>query len=134
MANINWRLDSPLENTQAIDALETQYGFTLPDSLRQLIIAHNAAFPKPDRCAVPGLGERDVKMLLSYNPDDPETVYDVFEFFFKRSRGRLIPFASDSGSGYYCLSGAQVVYIDENELASHVVAQDFASFWDGLFE
>lgn len=133
MSGITWRLSTPLKDPGAVGAVEERYGIRLPEALRTAILEHNGGVPSPSRCLVPGICTTRVKLLLSYNQDDPETVYDVLEFFLARSHKRLIPFASDPGSGYFCVKDGAVVYAPDEELVTVAVADSLDSFWEQLF-
>ena len=77
--------------------------------------------------------ENDVKMLLSYNENDPENIYKVIEYFIKSYNGSLIPFASDSAGNYYCEQGKRIVlWTQNNEIMP--VCNSFLSFLDSLYE
>ena len=133
MSNILWTFSSPLSDSAAIAALESNYGIVIPAELKKIIQSHNGAHPTPDRCTIPKWGTTNVKMLLSYNRDDPETIYDVIDYFMTRTHKRLIPFATDSGSGYFCMKDSLVVYTADEELFPITVAESFASFLTKLF-
>ena len=130
---IQWNNAEQLKDPIAIDAIEAGYGITIPAELKKLIIEHNGGFPTPNRCIIRDNMERDVKMLLSYNNDDPETIFDVIDYFMKRSHRLILPFASDSGDGYYCLKGSFVVYVEGEDMTPITVAESFSKFWELLF-
>lgn len=130
---IQWKNAVPLQDPAIIDNVETSYGITIPADLRKLIVEHNGGFPVPNRCIVRGQTERDVKMLLSYNKDDPETIFEVINFFLKRSHKLLLPFASDSANGYYCLKGPFVVYVEGDDMTPITVAENLSDFLQKLY-
>lgn len=130
---IQWKNEVPLKDPIAIQAIEAGYGIKIPPELTRLITEHNGGFPFPNRCIIRGNMERDVKMLLSYNSDDLETIFDVIDYFMKRSHRLLLPFASDSSDGYYCLKGSLVVYVEGDDLTPITVAENLERFWAKLY-
>jgi len=101
--------------------------------VKSLIQQYNAGYPEPCTVEVPTLGKRDVKMLLSYNRNDDETVYQVIAYFMRAFHKRVLPFASDSFSGYYCIKdGSAVVFLDEEESTVYPVSESIASFFNML--
>ena len=132
MGNISWKFYTPLKNENAIQELEQKYGFKISGNLRKIITEYNAGFPSPSTCKISEDFITDCKCLLSYNIDDPENIYDVIDYFSSRTHNRIIPFASDSGSGYYGMKGPVVVYVDD-ELHPTTIAESLDSFFNSLY-
>lgn len=110
MALQQWRKPKPLSDPNAIQQLEKKYGVKLSKALADCIRANNGGRPKPNAVPFKNGGESDMKMLLSYNEEDLENIYRVIGFFVQNYKGRLVPFATDSGGNYYCEMGKQIVY------------------------
>lgn len=104
-----WARVKPLQDTEAISKLEKKYNLALPVALKECILENNGARPRPNNIKSK-LDERfDVKLLLSYNHEDIENIYNVVEYFIKEFNSDLIPFASDSGGNYFCMRNDAVV-------------------------
>ena len=133
MSNIKWSFVVPLKNKSAVEQFEAAYPFSIPQDLKQLIKQNNAGYPEPCGVDIEGLGKREIKQLLSYNPDDDETIYQVIDYFMKTFHRRVLPFAVDSFSGYYCIKdGRLVVYVDEADRILYPVAESITAFLNGL--
>lgn len=133
MAVQKWSRPKPLENPLAVKHLQEKYGFALSGELTNCILSNNGARPKPNTIVLKNGEENDVKMLLSYNENDPENIYKVIEYFIKTYNGSLIPFASDSAGNYYCEQGKRIVlWTQNNEIMP--VCNSFPQFLDSLYE
>ena len=111
MSNIKWSFSTELNNSSVIDEVESRLSIEIPNELKNLIKEHNAGYPSPSKCIIPNFGESEVKLLLSYNENDEENIFDVLDYFLKKYHKRVLPFASDPGSGYFCIKDDIVVYV-----------------------
>lgn len=133
MAVQKWSRPKPLDNPMAVKQLQEKYGFALSGDLTNCILSNNGARPRPNTIVLKNGEENDVKMLLSYNENDPENIYKVIEYFIKTYNGSLIPFASDSAGNYYCEQGKRIVlWTQNNEIMP--VCNSFPQFLDSLYE
>lgn len=133
MAVQKWSRPKPLDNPIAVKQLQEKYGFALSGDLTNCILSNNGARPRPNTIVLKNGEENDVKMLLSYNENDPENIYKVIEYFIKTYNGSLIPFASDSAGNYYCEQGKRIVlWTQNNEIMP--VCNSFPQFLDSLYE
>lgn len=133
MAIQKWIRSKPLENPLAVKQLQEKYNFSLSGDLVNCILSNNGAKPRPNTIVLKNGEENDVKMLLSYNENDPENIYKVIEYFIKSYNGSLIPFASDSAGNYYCEQGKRIVlWTQNNEIMP--VCNSFLSFLNSLYE
>lgn len=133
MANINWNYSIPLSDKNKIDEIESKLLIKIPQELKELIVNYNAGYPSLSNCRVPGFGETDFKMLLSYNEDDDENIYQVIDFFIKKFHKRVLPFGSDSGSGYFCIKDDIIVYVSEKDWIPIPIAENLSIFLSLLF-
>ncbi len=133
MAIQKWSRPKPLENPSAVKQLQEKYGFALSGDLTNCILSNNGARPRPNAIILKNGEENDVKLLLSYNENDPENIYKVIEYFIKTYSGSLIPFASDSAGNYYCEQGKRIVLWTQNNVILPVCSS-FLQFLDSLYE
>lgn len=133
MAVQKWSRPKPLENPLALKQLQEKYGFALSSELSNCILSNNGARPKPNTIVLKNGEENDVKMLLSYNQNDSESIYQVIEYFIKTYNGSLIPFALDSAGNYYCEQEKRIVlWTQNNEILP--ICNSFSQFLDSLYE
>ena len=130
---IEWEYSVPLVDANKIDEIESKLIIKIPQQLKELIINNNAGYPSLSKCNIPGFGENDVKMLLSYNETDDETIFQIIDFFVKKFHKRVLPFASDSGSGYYCVKDDIIVFVSEETWIPIPIAEHISDFFSLLF-
>lgn len=130
MSQVHWNKIKPLTNLDAVTQFESKYHVTIPDDLKNCIIEHNGGRPSPNTIKTKNGKEYDVKLLLSYNPEDKETVYKCISYFCEK---KLLPFAVDSSGNYYCMCGNKVVlWVQSDE--TYDVSDSFSAFISGLYE
>ena len=133
MALQSWHRPKTLINPMAVKQLEEKYGFTVSKELSECILLHNGARPKPNTITLKNGEENDVKILLSYNENDPENIYGIIEYFIENYKGKLIPFAADSAGNYYCeLEKRIVLWTQSKEIFP--VCNNFSQFLESLYE
>lgn len=133
MSDIVWSFSTTLNDVNSINDVESKFVITLPHELKDIIINNNGGYPSKSKVSIPGFGETDMKMLLSFNKEDAETVYDIMDYFAKKYHGRVIPFAVDSGSGYFCVKDNYIVFISEGNSTPIPIAENVSSFLNQLF-
>lgn len=133
MALQKWSRSKPLNNPLVIKQLEEKYGFSLSDDLVNCILSNNGARPRPNTIELKNGEENDVKLLLSYNENDPENIFKVIEYFVNNYNGTLIPFATDSAGNYYCEQGKRIVLWTQNKEILPV-CNSFSQFLEALYE
>ena len=133
MALQSWRRPKTLINPMAVKQLEEKYGFTVSKELSECILLHNGARPKPNTITLENGEENDVKILLSYNENDPENIYRIIEYFIENYKGKLIPFAVDSAWNYYCEQEKRIVLWTQSK-EIFPVCSNFSQFLESLYE
>jgi hypothetical protein len=127
LSNIMWRRVKPLVDRSSLVSIERKYGINIPSKLKEIIIENNGGRPNPS-IFKPSSGEEvQVKMLLSYNEEDTETIYNCIAYFKEHFGNDLLPFASEASGDYFCIklsNGSVVLWHQEgnrvNELASSI--------------
>lgn len=131
---VQWVRVKPLEDSESIDRLEKQYQFALSPALKTCIQNYNGGRPRPNTVRLANGQENDVKMLLSYNQADIETVYRVLPFFIDLFHGSVIPFATDSAGNYYCERAGEILLWIQGEEKLYPVCGGFSAFLDAFYE
>lgn len=133
MALSKWTRVKPLNDPTAIAAFEKDYNCKLTEELKQCILANNGGRPNPDTIKAKNGQEFDVKLLLSFNKDDMETVFKVMGYFYETYHGMMVPFATDSAGNYYCESKDGIVLWTQDEDILPI-CEDFPTFLESLYE
>jgi hypothetical protein len=128
-----WYKIKPLEQTKAIEKIEQDYRVCLSSKLKDCILTNNGGRPRPNVVKLDNGQEYDVKLLLSYNENDLETIYKVIRFFADKFGGKVVPFATDSGGNYYCeYEGRIVLWIQDDIIIP--ICDSFETFLQMLTE
>lgn len=131
---MQWSFVVPLENYTNIDEVQNNFKILIPKELVKLIKQNNGGYPKKNKhCSIDGFGETDFKCLLSFNKNDDDNIFDSLEYFINKYNGMLIPFAIDSGSGYYCISDKGIIFFSEADEKTYYIANDINEFFKILF-
>lgn len=100
MNSITWKYVKPLQNKKAVTDYLAAVGVELPSSLVSMLTLYNGGRPSlKDFRTVDGQ-EYVFKSLLSYNENDPETVYHVYPEIFQGTQ--LYPIGSDPAGNFIC--------------------------------
>ena len=129
---MNWKYVKPLINTNVISDFETQNKIALPQDLKDVIMAYNGGRPSLRFYDLPGTKDKELKTLLSYNPDDLETVYKHYPLFqYMRS---IVPFAVDPAGNLLVIDTGKVFFWDHETDELTFVADTFSAFLQMLHE
>ena len=106
-----WKYKIDIVNQNVFSEIEKNYGITISDELRKLILEANAATPS-QYCFMLGHTEKVLGAILSFNEDekDTDTVYTALSAIKDKD---LVPFAIDPFGNYICYSNSNnnVVFI-----------------------
>ncbi len=131
MALQKWILGKALSDSAILDRFESKYGMTIPSDLKACILSNNGAYPVPDGIQLANGAKDNVKALLSYEQDDPENIYEVMPFFEKEYGKKLLPFATNESSDYYCIQeGRVVLWTQSGDIFD--VGENFTCFLNAL--
>lgn len=123
---IKWDFVITLNKEENIDEIQNKLNIKMPEELIDLIKKYNGGYPNKTSCNIKDYGTTDFKCLLSYNEQDDENVYDVIDYFIDKYNGEILPFACDSGDGYYCISDKGIIYVNNDK--SYFVSENINKF------
>lgn len=129
---MNWKYVKPLKNANAVKEFEEANGFSLPQDICDCIQEYNGGRPDRKCFDTEETEGRMIKCLLSYNPEDPETVYDACKALPGEN---LVPVASEPGGDLICYDETDktiVVWLHETN-GREKVADTFTEFLDDLY-
>ena len=136
MNNIIWKRVKPLIESDSLNKFEKDYGITLPDTLKELIISSNGGRPSFDIIKTSDGKELEIKALLSYNKDDTENIYNVIEYFKKQFTGKVVPIATEPSGDYFCidLTNNSIVYWEHETNGLTFISKDLVEFLNCLYK
>lgn len=96
-----WKYVKTLQNEDSVEDFLQQHGVNLPQKLVDCIKENNGGRPSPNVFDTDKSRERVFKSLLSYNPDDRETIFSVYPQLFRGTH--LYPIGTDAAGNFICL-------------------------------
>ena len=131
---MEWKYVRPLKDPELVDQFERKARYFLPEEYRQCVEKHNGGRPSRKIFDTDQEKERVVKMLLSLNREDPETVWPSLERLQKETGGRYVPFADDDFGNLICFDRGtdEVVFRDHETGSVELIAPTFSDFLKGL--
>lgn len=103
-----WKYVKELRNKQAVSDFEAQHNVVFPADLKEWILKNNGGRPYDSIIDTEKTKSRVFKSLLSFNPDDKETIFTVYDVLQKEDK-TLLPFASDPSGNFFCIKNGKVV-------------------------
>jgi hypothetical protein len=126
----SWRWVKPLKDLKSIKKAGKQFGIKYPKSYINTVKLYNAGRPPIDVYDTNKVKERLIKGLLSFNYDDVENVYDMFEIV-SSFNDELVPFALDDFGNYLCFSkkSDKLFFLDNDEPDDEeIISNNFEEF------
>ena len=131
---MDWKYVKPLSNEENIAAFERITAFSLPESFKECVKRHNGARPKCRGFDTDKQTGRELKSFLSFNREDKETVWEMYEACAVATKGQYIPFAIDNFGNLICFDrSGQIVFIDHETLNIEKIAPSFYEFVFSLY-
>ena len=130
---MDWKYKIDVVNQNVFSEIEKNYGITISEELRALILMANAATPSKYNFML-GTTEKVVGAILSFNKGetDTDTVYSALSAIEDRS---LVPFAIDPFGNYICYSNNddEVVFWDHETSWVSPTGKGLSAFLNSLY-
>lgn len=129
-----WKYVKPLLSENYINDFEKLTNFSFPSSFKEHIKQYNGARPKCTLFDTDKRTERVMKSLLSFNPNDKESIWRIHEWNKLEIKDQYIPFAIDNFGNLICFDcNKQVIFLNHENLDVEYIAFDFDCFIDSLY-
>lgn len=135
MNNLTWKYVKELENKNAVELFEDENDIKIPTDIVECIKINNGGRPNRKGFDTECSKGRVVKSLLSFNPEDLETIYTIFDVL-KKEKSELIPIFSDPSGNYICydtLNKEMVLWLHETN-TTEKISNSFSEFLSSLYE
>lgn len=131
---MDWKYVKPLSNEENITVFERMTAFSLPESFKECVRRYNGARPKCRAFDTDKQTWRELKSFLSFNREDKETLWKMYEACSAAYEGRYIPFAIDHFGNLICFArNRQIVFLDHETLNIEKIAPSFDEFMFSLY-
>lgn len=134
--DMNYKYVKPVKSAKLLDDYKDLTGYELPKDFRNFVIEFNGGRPERKGFSTSTGESRELKSFLSFNPDDKETVWKVYEAFEDKLKQKYLPFAIDNFGNYICFNteNNNIVFLNHEDLSVEYVADTFVSLLNLLYE
>ena len=133
---MEWKYVKELKTVDLIDEYEhlVKYGFC--DSFRKCVIANNGGRPSKKIFDTDKVKERELKSFLSFNKEDRETVWKIFDWNKDELSDKYVPFGIDNFDNLICFdaNNDNVIFVNHEDMSIETIADDFDGFMNSLYE
>ncbi len=132
---MEWKYIKKLKSIDLISEYERLVNYAFCDSFRECVIACNGGRPDKKVFNTNKEKEREIKSFLSFNREDRETVWKVFEWNREELSNRYIPFAIDNFGNIVCFDkeNDNIVFLNHENSSIEFVADNFEIFLSKLY-
>lgn len=133
---MEWKYIKQLKSVDLIDKFEALTKYSFCDSFRRCVIEHNGGRPSKRAFDTDKTKERELKSFLSFNKEDRETVWKIFDWNKEELSDKYIPFGIDNFGNLICFdaSNDHIVFVNHEDMSVEIIANHFDGFMNALYE
>lgn len=133
---MEWKYVKELKSVDLIDDYECLVKYVFCDSFRKCIIANNGGRPSKKAFDTDKVKERELKSFLSFNKEDRETVWKIFDWNKDELTNKYVPFAIDNYGNLICFdaNNDKIVFVNHEDMSVEIIADNFDNFLNMLYE
>jgi hypothetical protein len=133
---MNWKYVKKLKSVELIKEYERLVNYELCDSFIQCVIRNNGGRPEKKIFDTDRVKERALKSFLSFNKEDRETVWKMYEWSKEELNDEFIPFAIDNFGNLICFDkhDDKIVFVNHEDNSVEIAAVNFDTFIESLHE
>lgn len=131
-----WKYVKPIKSPALISKFEQQFKCKLPGDYKSCVKKYNGGRPPKRVFDTSKTKEREMKTLLSFNPDDSENIWSANDSMDEEFQSNYIAFANDSAGNLICFkkSNKLVVLWDHETNNVEAIAPNFSGFIKSLYD
>lgn len=132
---MGWRYVKKLTSVNLIDEFEQLVEYKFCESFKKCVLINNGGRLNKKCFLAEKSEERVLKSFLSFNKEDKENVWDMFEWIEKEIKKKYIPFAIDNFGNLVCFdkSNDKIVFVNNDNMSVQIVAETFDDFLKTLY-
>ena len=131
---MEWKYVKPLSSEDDINEFECLVKYAFPEAFRECMKKYNGGRPEKKIFETDTSQERALKSFLSFNKNDRETVWKIYEWNKQELADRYVAFAVDNFGNLICFdaNNDNIVFLNHEDLGVEKVADDFIEFINKL--
>ena len=132
---MNWKYIKPLINEESISEYQNLVNYTFPKDFIDTIKLYNGGRPENKYFTTSINKERVLKSFLSFNHNDIETVWKVFDNLDDIIKTKYVPFAMDNFGNLICFAknNQNIIFLDYETLQEENICRSFNTFLNILY-
>ena len=133
---MEWKYVKKLKSVELINDYECLVKYVFSDSFRKCVIDNNGGRPEKRTFDTDKVKERELKSFLSFNKEDRETVWKIFEWNKEELINKYIPFAIDNFGNLICFdaNNDQIVFVNHEDTSVEKISNSFDAFLESLYD
>lgn len=133
---MEWKYVKELKTVNLIDDYERLVKYAFCDSFKTCVVANNGGRPSNRVFDTDKVKERELKSFLSFNREDRETVWKIFEWNKEELTNKYIPFGIDNFGNLICFNANndKIVFVNHEDMSVENIADNFDEFLNMLYE
>ncbi len=133
-----WKYIEPLQSDDSIYEFEKIINYTFPNEFKKVVRSYNGGIPDKRKIKLSSGHEVVFKRLLSFNKNDRENVFSVFNWVSSHIKKGLVPFGIDPAGNYFCFdynntNKGSIVFWDHEINKHSFVSNTFTQFLDMMY-
>ena len=133
---MEWKYIKKLKSIDLIDDFECMAKYVFCNAFRNCVIVNNGGRPSKRLFDTDKVKERELKSFLSFNKEDRETVWKIFEWNKEELTNKYVPFGIDNFGNLICFdaNNDKIVFVNHEDMSVEAVAENFDCFMSRLYE
>ncbi len=127
---MDWKYVKPLKSENLINDFERLICYEFPKEFRNCVLQFNGERPERREFETSMSSGIELKSFLSFNVDDKETVWKIYEWNKDELSNKYAAFAIDNFGNLICFDtdNGKVVFLNHENLSIEHIANTFAEF------
>lgn len=133
---MEWKYIKPLSSEDNINEFECLAKYSFPDDFRSCVISNNGGRPSKKAFDTDVEKGRELKSFLSFNKDDRETVWKIYDWNREELLNKYIAFAIDNYGNLICFdaNNDKIVFLELESVSVETISDSFSEFMKCLYE
>lgn len=133
---MEWKYIKPLVSSEYIKEFEDLVKYSFSEEFKNCILSNNGGRPSKKMFDTDFQKERTLKSFLSFNKEDKETVWKIYDWNKKELSDKYVAFAIDNFGNLICfdISSEKVIFLNHENNNVEQIANNFVEFMAGLYE